>query len=296
MPRAALLSLHARLKSVTPTTWEHPSLVQLWGPRFNAYVVPSQDLAPFSLGRLPSDTKGRDRALNTAHRLHQFLSTNRMPADEAERAIGLGANRLRYAAASGRVVIRWDGSRQPAVWTVPPPEIDPHDARLELARRYLHVFGPATRESFRQWAGLGATDAAAAFRSLAPEITPVRTPLADAWILTQDEDAFRAGPTPAAPARLLPSGDAFYLAWDSDRTLLVPDPKRQTELWTSRVWPGALLVNGEITGVWRRSAAEVSIDPWRPLSPSERDAVEAEAASLPLPALNRPITVLWSSA
>jgi len=32
MPRAALLSLHARIGGVEPSTWEHPSLAQLWGP------------------------------------------------------------------------------------------------------------------------------------------------------------------------------------------------------------------------------------------------------------------------
>jgi hypothetical protein len=40
----------------------------------------------------------------------------------------------------------------------------------------------------------------------------------------------------------------------------VPDVKRRAELWTSRVWPGALLVSGDIVGVWRRSAKEISID------------------------------------
>ena len=53
MPRAALLSLHARVEGVEPSTWEHPSLTQLWGPRYNAYVVPKRDFALFSVGRLP---------------------------------------------------------------------------------------------------------------------------------------------------------------------------------------------------------------------------------------------------
>ena len=45
----------------------------------------------------------------------------------------------------------------------------------------------------------------------------------------------------------------------------------------------ALLVNGEIVGAWRRSNSEVSINAWHPLSSAEREAVEAEAVSLPLP-------------
>jgi hypothetical protein len=34
-------------------------LVQLWGPRFSAYVVAAGDQAAFSLGRLPDDPGGR---------------------------------------------------------------------------------------------------------------------------------------------------------------------------------------------------------------------------------------------
>ena len=121
---------------------------------------------------------------------------------------------------------------------------------------------------------------------------PVRTPLGDAWILADDEDGFRSRSKSAAPARLLPSGDTYYLLWGADRELLVPDAGRRAELWTSRVWPGALLVDGEIVGTWRRSAAEVSISVWRRLSPAEREAVAAEAISLPL-GLASPITIRW---
>ena len=170
--------------------------------------------------------------------------------------------------------------------------MEPRQARLELARRYLHIFGPATSRSFARWAGIGTAEASAAFGSLADTVIPARTPVGDAWILADDEAAFReARSRPVAPARLLPSGDAYFLLWGADRQILVPDAKRRTELWTTRVWPGALLVGGEICGVWRRSAAEVSIGAWRRLSRSEWEAVEAEAAALPLPGLNGPIVV-----
>src|SRR6266498_1423801 len=54
MPRAALLSIHARMAGTQPASWEDPSLIQVWGPRFSAYVVAKRDLAIFTLGRLPS--------------------------------------------------------------------------------------------------------------------------------------------------------------------------------------------------------------------------------------------------
>ncbi|HEY9325076.1 MAG TPA: winged helix DNA-binding domain-containing protein, partial [Candidatus Limnocylindria bacterium] len=59
MPRAALLSLHARVAGIGPSTLDDPALAQLWGPRYNTYVVARRDFALFSLGRLPDSEKGR---------------------------------------------------------------------------------------------------------------------------------------------------------------------------------------------------------------------------------------------
>jgi Winged helix DNA-binding domain len=293
MPRAALLSLHARVDGTAPSAWEDPSLVQLWGPRFQIYVIAGRDLALFSLGRLPDDVKGRQRAEDLAARLHALLDGARMAYGEAGSALGVNPNALRYAAATGTVLIRWEGARQSTVWTVPRPEVDPLAARLELARRYLHVYGPATPPAFGQWSGVGPKYAAAAFEALREELTPVRTPVGDAWSLAADEAALRAAPGPEAPARLLPSGDAYLLLQGTDRDLLVPEADRRAALWTPRVWPGGLLVEGEVAGTWRRADEVLTVQPWRRLSPAERGAIAAEAESLPLPGLKRPIAVRW---
>lgn len=295
MPRAALLSIHARVQGTRPSTWEDPSLVQIWGPRFSAYVIAARDRAVFTLGRLPDDATGRRRAEDAAARLHALLGGRRMTYGEAGRAIGVHPNSLRYGAPTGRILMRWDGARQPTVWTVPPPEVEPHEARLELARRYLHVFGPGTPEAFAQWAGIKPPRAAAAFDTLHKSLTPVRTSVGEGWILSADEPAFRAPARPAASARLLPSGDAYFLLQGADRALLVPDTNRRRALWTPRVWPGALLVEGEVVGTWRRSEAAVTVEPWRRLTRTARDAVESEARGLPLPGVRGPIVVRWET-
>jgi hypothetical protein len=189
--------------------------------------------------------------------------------------------------------MRWEGARQPVIWSVPTPDVDPSAARLELARRFLHVFGPGTPEAFAEWAGIGPQQGRAAFAALGNTITAVQTPVGDAWILTRDEPTFRDTDGPPAPARLLPSGDAYFLLQGADREVLVPDAKQRRALWTSRVWPGALLVDGEIAGTWRRDQARVNIRPWRRLSRVERDAVASEAESLPLPGVEGSIVVGW---
>jgi Winged helix DNA-binding domain len=292
MPRAALLSIHARVRDAKPSSWEHASLVQVWGPRFSVYVVPARDHAIFTVGRYPDDARGRRVAEEMAELLQRHLGDERMTDREAGQRANVG-NRMRYATTTGTVLIRWEGARAPVIWTVPRPEIDPLDARRELARRYLHVFGPGTVEGFARWAGIGARESASAFEGLSRSVAPVRTPVGEAWILARDEKAFREPAGSPAAARLLPSGDTYYLLWGAARELLVPDARRRGELWTSRVWPGAVLVAGEAAGTWRRDQGRLTIAPWRAFTSAERDAVEAEAASLPLPGVEGQIAVSW---
>ena len=294
VPRAAVLSIHARVQGTASDTWADPSLVQLWGPRFAVYVVAALDLAVFSLGRLPDGGDARRRADDLALRLRDLLIDRTMTCSEAGHALGVHPNSLRYAAPTGTVLIRWDGARQPPVWTVPTPDGDPRDARLELARRYLHVFGPATPGAFAQWAGIRPrTVGRAVFDALGGSLTRVRTPIGEGWILASDEPTFLAPGGPPAPARFLPSGDPYFLLQGADRELLVPDADHRRALWTPRVWPGALLVEGELVGTWRRAQTDVAIEPWRRLSPAEREAVEVEAWSMPLPGIRQGIRVTW---
>lgn len=283
MPRAAVLSIHARLEGTDPTAWEDPSLVQLWGPRFSAYVVPECDRSLYTLGRLPDDEARRDRANDLADRLCRLLDGRSMTYGQAGRELGEPPNRLRYAAPTGRVLIRWDGARQPTISAVPAPDVDPRRARHELARRYLHVFGPTTAAAFSQWAGIPRASATATFVALRDSLAPVRTPMGDAWILASDEDGMTSTDARPAPARLLPSGDAYFLLHGGDRRLLVPDGDRQKLLWTPRVWPGAVLAGGEIVGTWRRSKNTVSLAMWRRINDADRDEIAEEARSLTLP-------------
>jgi hypothetical protein len=259
--------------------------------------VAKRDLAVFTLGRLPVEAGPLNRAQGMAARLRAVLAGGRMSQSAAARAMGpWHPNRLRYAAPTGTLVMRWDGSHQPDVWNVLAPDLDPQEARLELARRYLQVFGPATPEAFARWAGIRPAAGSAAFERLGAALTPVRTPIGEAVILRRDEPLFRAAPGPAALARLLPSGDTWFLLQGADRALLVPNEAQRRALWTSRVWPGALLLEGETAGTWRRAEHVLTIQPWRRLSRAQREAVEAEAGSLPLPGIDRPIDLRWDGA
>ena len=127
-------------------------------------------------------------------------------------------------------------------------------------------------------------------------LLPVRSPIGDEWLLADDEEAMRsADSTATTSVRLLPSGDVYFLLDRAEREILLPSAEHRDRLWTSRVWPGALLVAGEIRGTWRRANELVRINTWTSLSPGERAAVEAEARSMPLPGLEREIEIVWEA-
>ena len=294
VPRAALHSIHARVEDTRPDTWADPNLVQLWGPRFSVYVVAARDHWVFTLGRLPEDESRRNHAEELAARLRALLGEGEMTYAQAGRALGVHPNQLRYAAPTGSVLVRWDGAGKPTIRMVPPPEANRGKARRELVRRFLHIFGPSTAESFAEWAGVGLSQGISTFDVIRRTLTPVHTPIGDAWILARDEPEFRADPGPSASVRLIPSGDTYYLLKGNDRDLLIPDHDRRRALWPSRVWPGAVLIEGEIVGTWRRAKNTVTIQPWVDLTRTQVELVEAEAESLPVPDVVGNVTVEWA--
>jgi hypothetical protein len=295
MPRAALLSLHARVEGVAPDSWEDPALVQVWGPRWAVYVVARKDVALFTVSRYPDDARSRSVAQDMAAGLLAAIGKRRVKFDEAASFLSGDRNRIRYASATGTVAIRWDGARQPDVWLMPRPAVAPADARREVARRHLHVYGPATAIGFARWLGIDPHQGRTTYAELAEagEIVAVTTPMGDEFILASDEASVRRKPDSPAGVRLLPSGDAFTLMKGADRELLVPDATNRGRLWTPRVWPGAVMVDGEICGTWRRDQHRMTISAWRRLSVAELERVESEALSFPLPGLTKPITVTW---
>ena len=88
---------------------------------------------------------------------------------------------------------------------------------------------------------------------------------------------------PAEPAEgvaLVPPNDPYLR--QADRTVLVPDKAHRKEVFKALSGPGALLVDGEVAGVWRyrRSDAEVSIELFDDSTPSRAQAVKIAATAV----------------
>ena len=294
MPRAALLSIHARIEGATPDIWEHPSLVGIWGPRYSTYIVPAVDRAVFTLGRMPDDEKGRQRADSAAQSLRAHIGEKRLGHHDVGGSLGVNPNSLRYGAVTGEIVIRWAGALQPTIWMLPRPDTTPrtpdaswHDATCTSSDRRQPPSLPNGRES---------AVAPASRRSTTSRPSSPRRPRQSATAGSSAATRPPYGQVPPPLPRPASSPAATRTSSCGARTANCssPDPRRRSELWTSRVWPGALLVNTEIAGVWRRASEIVTIDTWRPLTKTETQEVETEAAALPLPGLTRPIQVRWT--
>jgi len=176
------------------------------------------------------------------------------------------------------VRIRWDGSRT-EWWIVDPPAENPEPARLELARRFLRSLAPSTPEEFAWWAGVTLSDARQTFYTIEKELVEVNLEGRKSRVLMSDQDAMEQA-APLATARLLPPGDPYLAA--GDRKLLLPEIRFRSELWPKSVWPGALLVHGELAGTWRRQAGWVTIRAWRRMKPEIREVVEREVDAMPI--------------
>jgi len=289
-PRSAVLALHARVEDVRPNDWESDALVQVWGPRGAVYVVPKRDVGVFTLGVLPRDRARRAEREAVADAVLEALGRREMTGSDLTQHIpDIDHVAVRLANATGRLRIRWDG-RDTTVTAARRPRGGAEPARLELLRRHLRCVGPSTPEGFRWWAGLERDDAERTWAGVGDELAEVDVKGTAAWLLADDVGALRRA-RQMRGVRLLPPGDPYLGGADRDR--LVPQAAHRRAVWPPKnVWPGALLVDGEVAGTWRRQVRRVTITAWGALSTETRDAVEAEALSLPIE--GRRASVRWT--
>jgi Winged helix DNA-binding domain len=157
---------------------------------------------------------------------------------------------------------------QPAVTT---------PARHDVIRGYLRLLGPATPKHVADYLDAPVKDVKARWPSDAVEVSVEGQAR---WILRADTDRLTAGP--AKVTRLLGPFDLFVQA--RDRSLLVDDPGRAKALWPVLGRPGAVLVDGEITGIWRPrqsgSRLKIQIELWGKAAAPVRAAVAEQAERL----------------
>jgi hypothetical protein len=294
-PRAALLALHARVEGVAPGSWEDPALVQVW-LRWSDYVVPAADYGMFTLGTLPRDPERAGAIEELARAVCEVLAGRELRTPEVVAALGHTRRGLvGIASAAARYRIRWD-ARTVTLLPTERPDVDPEEARLELARRFLGWLGPATADQFAKWAGITRAEARTTWAGLGPELVPVAIAGRARDVLARDVEAMTCGEQPRG-VRFLPQGDP-YLAFDHAESLAGrPPPPTADEAGaplTTRLvnsLTGRILVDGRVAGAWGRAQERMAIHLWRPDDPDrERIAPDAEGFAGPI---GRPMRLRW---
>jgi Winged helix DNA-binding domain len=153
---------------------------------------------------------------------------------------------------------------------------DPAQARVELVRRYLGAFGPATRADIADWSGLRVRDFAPALDALEP-LRRFRDERGRELL-----DLARAPLPPGevpAPVRFLPKWDSVLLA-HADRRRVLPEEYRKAVIATNGDVARSFLVDGVVAGTWSVAKGRVGIEPFAPLPRSVKGALSDEAARL----------------
>ncbi|MPZ28142.1 MAG: winged helix DNA-binding domain-containing protein [Micromonosporaceae bacterium] len=176
----------------------------------------------------------------------------------------------------------WGAAGQPTwttvdSWLETPPQPAPALAAEELVRRYLAAFGPAAVADAQHWSGLtglGEVVERMDLRSYQDEPGRVLFDLPEATLPDPD--------TPA-PVRFVAPFDNLVIG-HADRTRVITDNHRRRVFTTNGIVKGTVLVDGFVAGCWRldqrRSEATLTVEPFVPLSPVDRAAVESEGAGL----------------
>jgi len=182
-PRSGVLSLHVRVRDTKPDAWEDPSIAQIWF-RGSDYLIPREDVGVFTLGSQPRDPEVVGRLEKLADRVEDVTKGEVLRVGEVTKRLGLAQQPdIRPVALTGRALIRWDASN---IWLIPiqRPTIDVEDARRELARRFVHWFGPTTLPAMARWTGTPPRDARETWTGIERELTPVELEGESRFILT----------------------------------------------------------------------------------------------------------------
>jgi Winged helix DNA-binding domain len=157
--------------------------------------------------------------------------------------------------------------------------MDTSSSLERLVTRYLAAFGPASVADAQAWSGL------TRLREITDRLRPGLRVFRDGQgtELFDLPDAPRPQPDSPAPVRLVAEFDNLVLS-HADRTRIISEPNRQRMFTRNGIFPGTVLVNGFVAGMWKitrsRAAATLTIELFGPLGPRDRARVTDEGGRL----------------
>jgi hypothetical protein len=159
---------------------------------------------------------------------------------------------------------------------------DPTSANVDVLRRYLAAYGPATLHDFAYWRGVTTAQARAWLKELAPELVEIEIDGQAAYLPKSalEEGELPSPPPEAWPVRLLYRFDPYLLAHRS-KDWVVP-PAYYNAVWRPAGHiEGIVVVRGQAAGTWRYdrkgNGLLITINPFKTLPKYVLKQVEKRA-------------------
>jgi hypothetical protein len=299
------------VKDVRAALWEDKTLVKTWLMRGTLHLLPAEDLPLVTAAMRTHWMRTRDAWLKYVEMnqsefaeligaIGDALDGQALTREELIARVGKGRSErvqavlksgwggiLKPVARSG--LLCFGPSRGQSVTFVRPRQwlgswrdVDPDAALIEVARRYLRVYGPATKKDFERWWGTWSGVGNAGWIGLTKERVTVSIEGQRADLLAADLDRISAA-TYEPSVRLLPNFDPYLMGHANRDHLFAPEYRSRvsrTAGWISAV----VLVDGRVVATWTQAVAKrtltVTVDPFCKLSSSTLKGVRASAGSL----------------
>ncbi len=157
--------------------------------------------------------------------------------------------------------------------------IDDQDYLRDLIFRYLAAFGPATTADMQSWSGFGKLKEVV--DKLKPELVVYRDEK-KRELFDLPNLPLPGGDLPV-PVRFLPEFDNILLSHNQRQRIVADEDRKRVYLPALRV-AATLLIDGFVGGVWKvekaKGTATLTIEPFAPLTPSQRRDLTDEAEQL----------------
>ena len=300
-----------KVDDVRAALWKNKTLVKTWLMRATLHLVPAGDLPVYTAAMGLYGMRNTNAWLkwmqitepelnDVIDAIGEALHGQAVTREELIARVGKGrSERVQLGLRSGwggilkpvarRGLLCFGPSRGQSVTFVRPQQwlgswrdVDPDAALVELARRYLRAYGPATKTDFVRWWGMWPGVGNRAWAGLAKELAPVSIEGQRTDILAADLDRMSA-PDGDPTVRLLPSFDPYLMGHSNRDHLFAADHRSRvsrTAGWISAV----VLVDGRVVGTWTHEVAgetlAIIVEPFRKLSPSTVKQVRERASAI----------------
>lgn len=143
-------------------------------------------------------------------------------------------------------------------WVPKKASLHREEALAKLAQKYFNSHSPATLQDFCWWSGLTLTEGKQAVDMIKAALVTEQTGSQTLYI----SNAFATPPPLQESAYLLPAFDEFLISYKDRSNILAVEHHQKAFSTNGIFWP-LMLVNGKITGSWKRTVAKdkVIIEP-----------------------------------